>query len=73
MTICKTLWGMLVFHGRLNNDEDGFEHIFLTLTSIDEIPNFIIGMEATGIFFENIYLYLKEKGFNVVLLYRNHI
>ena len=53
---------------KFNNDEDGFEHIFLTLTSIDEIPNFLIGMEATGIFFENIYLYLKEKGFNVVLL-----
>lgn len=53
---------------KFNNDENGFEHIFLTLTSIDEIPNFTIGMEATGIFFENIYLYLKEKGFNVVLL-----
>lgn len=53
---------------KFNNDEDGFEHIFLTLTSIDEINNFTIGMEATGIFFENIYLYLKEKGFNVVLL-----
>lgn len=53
---------------KFNNDEDGFESIFLTLTSIDDISNFTIGMEATGIFFENIYLYLKEKGFNVVLL-----
>jgi transposase len=25
-------------------------------------------MEATGIFFENLYLYLSEKGFNVILL-----
>ena len=25
-------------------------------------------MEATGIFFENLYLYLSQKGFNVILL-----
>lgn len=53
---------------KFNNDEEGFEKIFLTLNSIDDTATFIIGMEATGIFFENIYLYLKEKGFNVVLL-----
>lgn len=53
---------------KFNNDEEGFEKILLTLNSIDIVSNFIIGMEATGIFFENIYLYLKEKGFNVVLL-----
>jgi len=53
---------------KFNNDEEGFENILLTLNSIDDRSNFIIGMEATGIFFENIYLYLKEKGFNVILL-----
>jgi transposase len=53
---------------KFNNNEEGFEKILLVLNSIDEKSNFLIGMEATGIFFENIYLYLKEKGFNVVLL-----
>jgi transposase len=53
---------------KFNNNEEGFEKILLVLNSIDEESNFLIGMEATGIFFENIYLYLKEKGFNVVLL-----
>lgn len=30
--------------------------------------NFIIGMEATGLLFENLYLSLKTQGFDVVLL-----
>ena len=53
---------------KFNNDEDGFSELLLLLNSIDEVSTFTIGMEATGIFFENLYIYLKEKGFNVILL-----
>ena len=53
---------------KFNNDEEGFENLFLLLSSVDEIANFTIAMEATGLLFENLYLYLKEKGFKVVLL-----
>ncbi len=42
--------------------------IILLLSSLDEISNFTVAMEATGLFFENLYLYLKEIGFKVVLL-----
>ena len=53
---------------KFNNDESGFDELLLLLNSIDEVSSFTIGMEATGIFFENLYLYLSEKGFNVILL-----
>ena len=53
---------------KFNNDEDGFSKLLLLLNSIDEVSTFTIGMEATGIFFENLYIYLKEKEFNVILL-----
>jgi len=53
---------------KFNNDESGFDELLLLLNSIDEVSTFTIGMEATGIFFENLYLYLSEKGFNVILL-----
>ena len=53
---------------KFNNDESGFEELHLLLNSINEVSTFTIGMEATGIFFENLYLYLSEKGFNVILL-----
>jgi len=50
---------------KFNNDESGFDELLLLLNSIDEVSNFTIAMEATGIFFENLYLYLSQKGFNV--------
>jgi len=53
---------------KFNNDEQGFKELLLLLNSIDDINKFTIGMEATNLFFENLYLYLKEKGFKVVLL-----
>ena len=53
---------------KFNNDESGFDELLLLLNSIDEVASFTIGMEATGIFFENLYLYLSQKGFNVILL-----
>ena len=53
---------------KFNNDESGFDKLLLLLNSIDKVSTFTIGMEATGIFFENLYIYLKEKEFNVILL-----
>lgn len=53
---------------KFNNDESGFEELFSLLNSIDEVSTFTIGMEATGLLFENLYLYLNEKGFKVILL-----
>ncbi len=54
---------------KFNNDEKGFKNFFNLLSSIDNnISNFAIGMEATGLLFENLYLYLKNKGYNVILL-----
>ncbi len=45
---------------KFNNDEEGFEKLFLLLSSLDEISNFTVAMEATGLFFENLYLYQKD-------------
>jgi len=54
---------------KFNNDEEGFNTFFNLLSSIDKtLSNFSIAMEATGLLFENLYLYLKEKGYNVILL-----
>ena len=54
---------------KFNNDEKGFNEFNSLLSSVDEnVSNFIIGMEATGLLFENLYLYLKDKGYNVILL-----
>ena len=54
---------------KFNNDEKGFNTFFNLLSSIDKtLSNFSIAMEATGLLFENLYLYLKEKGYNVILL-----
>jgi len=53
---------------KFNNDQEGFEKLFLLLSSIDHIANITVAMEATGLFFENLYLYLKAKGFKLVLL-----
>jgi len=54
---------------KFNNNELGFRDFNNFLSSIDNNRyNFIIGMEATGLLFENLYLYLKNKGYNVILL-----
>lgn len=54
---------------KFNNNEKGFNEFNTLLSSIDEnVSNFIIGIEATGLLFENLYLYLKDKGYNIVLL-----
>lgn len=54
---------------KFKNDEKGFEEFLYLLSSIDtDTSNFIIGMEATGLLFENLYLCLKGKEHNVILL-----
>ena len=54
---------------KFNNDEKGFNDFNTLLSSIkSDVSNFIIGMEATGLLFENLYLYLKDKGYNIILL-----
>jgi transposase len=54
---------------KFKNDEKGFEEFLYLLSSIDtDTSNFIIGMEATGLLFENLYLCLKGKEYNVILL-----
>jgi len=54
---------------KFKNDEKGFEELLYLLSSIDtDTSNFIIGMEATGLLFENLYLCLKGKEYNVILL-----
>jgi transposase len=54
---------------KFKNDEEGFSKFLTLLSSVDtDISNFIIGMEATGLLFENLYLCLKSKGYNVILL-----
>ena len=53
---------------KFNNEKEGFRKLLTLLNSIDNSSRFTIGMEATNLFFENLYLYLKEKGFKVILL-----
>jgi transposase len=54
---------------KFNNDEKGFNNFLELLLSIDKnVSNFTLAMEATGLLFENLYLHLKNKGYNVILL-----
>jgi len=53
----------------LNNDKTSLESLPERFKNLS-IPrdNLLIGIEATGGFWENIYSFLKDKGFNIVLL-----
>jgi transposase len=43
--------------------------LYQLLTEIDtDTSKFLIGMEATGLLFENLYIFLQKLGYNVVLL-----
>jgi transposase len=54
---------------RIESEVSDFDLFVSMLSEIDQDKtNFIIGMEATGLLFENLYLSLKAQGFNVVLL-----
>lgn len=58
----------------LENSPEGFQNLLQRLQELS-IPqaDLLIGMEATGNFWENLYSYLKEKGFSVVLLNPYHV
>ncbi len=51
------------------SDECGFKKLLMHLQSLScDLSDVIIGMEATGLLFENLYRYLKELTYRVVLL-----
>jgi len=54
---------------RIESELTDFDMFYQVLELIDKDKNqFLIGMEATGLLFENLYLFLKGLGYNVVLL-----
>ena len=54
---------------RIESDNSCFEQFIQLLNDIDsDKSQFLIGMEATGMLFENLYITLKNIGYNVVLL-----
>lgn len=49
--------------------QSGFKKLLVHLQSLScDLSDVIIGMEATGLLFENLYRYLKEMTYRVVLL-----
>jgi len=54
---------------KINNDFKGFEKLLTILDSVSHVQQeFIIGIEATGIYGENILEFLKSKGYGIKLL-----
>lgn len=54
---------------KIESELTDFDQFYQLLESIDKDKSqFLIGMEATGLLFENLYLFLKDLGYNVVLL-----
>lgn len=54
---------------RIESELTDFDMFYQLLETIDKDKNqFLIGMEATGLLFENLYIFLKKLGYNVVLL-----
>jgi len=54
---------------KINNDAKGFDKIVTILDSVTlDKDDFLIGLEATGIYGENLLEFLKSKGYNVKLL-----
>jgi len=57
----------------LNNDKEALESLPECFTSLSiSVDNLLIGIEATGSFWENIYSFLRDKGFHIVLLNPYH-
>jgi len=49
--------------------QNGFKKLLMQLQSLScDCSDIIVGMEATGLLFENLYRYLKEFSYRVVLL-----
>ncbi len=54
---------------KINNDAKGFEKLLTILDSVTlDKDDFLIGLEATGIYGENLLEFIKSKGYNVKLL-----
>lgn len=54
---------------RIINSADGYQFLIERLNQIStNIADFLIGVEATGIYGENLIEFLKDKGYNVKLL-----
>jgi len=54
---------------RIESELTDFDMFYQLLELIDKDKSqFLIGMEATGLLFENLYLFLQKLGYNVVLL-----
>jgi len=54
---------------RVESEISCFDMLYQLLTEIDtDTSKFLIGMEATGLLFENLYIFLQKLGYNVVLL-----
>jgi len=59
----------LVKNFRIESEISEYSHLNSLLINIDQDSSkFIIGLEATGTLFENLYLFLKNQGYHVVLL-----
>jgi len=59
----------LVKNFRIESEISEYSQLNSLLINIDQDNSkFIIGLEATGTLFENLYLFLKKQGYNVVLL-----
>ena len=54
---------------RVENDSDGYSSFITKLDTVStDKANFLIGLEATGIYGENLLEFLLSKGYNVKLL-----
>jgi len=54
---------------RINNDNKGFDKLLDIFSSVSHVKQqFLIGIEATGIYGENLQEFLKSKGYIVKLL-----
>jgi len=54
---------------RIESELTDFDMFYQVLELIDKDKSqFLIGMEATGLLFENLYIFLQGLGYNVVLL-----
>lgn len=57
----------------LHNNQEEMEKLLKRLTAIPaNKDNLLLGIEATGGFWENIYSFLKNNGYNIVLLNPYH-
>ena len=52
-----------------NNDKSGFKKLLIHLQTLCcDLSDIVVGMEATGLLFENLYRHLQSLEYNVVLL-----